>query len=79
MAMFVAVDPILFEEVVRSEKWRNATNSEIESIEKNDTWVLTDLPARGKKIGVKWVYKTKLNENGKIDKYKARHLVKGYA
>ena len=27
----------------------------------------------------KWIYKTKLNENGEIDKYKARLVAKGYA
>ena len=34
------------------------------------TWELTDLPKGGKSIGVKWVYKTKLNEQCEIDKYK---------
>ncbi|CAL2265186.1 unnamed protein product [Prunus armeniaca] len=38
-----------------------------------------ELPAGGKKIGVKWVYKTKLNENGEVDKYKARLIAKGYS
>ena len=32
-----------------------------------------------KKIGVKWVFKTKFNENGEVEKYKARLVVKGYA
>lgn len=32
-----------------------------------------------KKIGVKWVFKTKLNEKGEIKKYKARVRAKGYA
>ena len=52
--------------------------SEIKSKEKNDTWVLIDLPAGAKKIGVKWIYKTKLNEHGEVDKYKARLVAKGY-
>jgi hypothetical protein len=32
-----------------------------------------------KPIGVKWVYKTKLNANGTINKHKAIMVVKGYA
>ena len=54
-------------------------NSEIKSIEKNQTWTLTELPVGAKRIGVKWVYKTKYNEHGKIDKYKARLVAKGYS
>ena len=54
-------------------------NSEIKSIEKNQTWTLTKLPAGAKRIEVKWVYKTKYNEHGKIDKYKARLVAKGYS
>ena len=32
-----------------------------------------------KPIGVKWVFKTKLNESGEVNKYKARLVAKGYA
>jgi hypothetical protein len=53
--------------------------AEIESIEKNKTWELTVLPQGVNPIGVKWVFKTKLNENGEVDKYKARLVAKGYA
>nr|GEY63362.1 copia-type polyprotein [Tanacetum cinerariifolium] len=58
--------------------WNDAMDMEIQSIERNETWTLTDLPIDVKCIGVKWVYKTKLNEKGKIDKHKARLVVKGY-
>ncbi|CAJ2637501.1 unnamed protein product [Trifolium pratense] len=72
-------DPILFEEAVKHEKWRKAMDSEIKSIEKNQTWELLDLPIGAKIIGVKWIFKTKLNEKGEVDKYKARLVAKGYS
>lgn len=53
-------------------------DDEIDAIERNDTWELTDLPSGHKTIDVKWVYKTKLKENGDVDKYKARLVAKGY-
>nr|KYP65026.1 Retrovirus-related Pol polyprotein from transposon TNT 1-94 [Cajanus cajan] len=53
-------------------------DEEVKSIERNQTWKLVELPIRKKNIGVKWVYKTKLNELGKINKYKARLVIKGY-
>lgn len=79
LAMFAIADPIHFDDAVKSEKWRKAMDVEIEAIKRNDTWELTELPEGGKKIGVKWVYKTKFNENGEVDKHKARLVVKGYS
>jgi len=72
-------DPISFEEAAKSPKWREAMDLEIKSIEKNGTWELTTLPHGAKQIGVKWVFKTKLNENGKVDKLKARLVAKGFS
>ena len=37
-----------------------------------------ELPRGKKDIDVKWVYKTKLNLQGEVDKYKARLVLKGY-
>ena len=55
-----------------------AMNQEIEAIKRNETWELTELPKGAKKIGVKWVFKTKLNEKDKVDKCQARLVAKGY-
>ena len=54
-------------------------DSEIEAIKKNNTWQLMKLLAGAKVIGVKWVYKTKLNKNEEINKHKAQLVAKCYA
>ncbi|KAE8658327.1 Meiotic recombination protein DMC1-like protein [Hibiscus syriacus] len=43
------------------------------------TWELTSLPKGHKAIGVKWVYKTKQNAKGEIERHKARLVAKGYS
>lgn len=48
-------------------------------IDKNQTWELVERPEHRKVIGVKWVFRTKLNADGSINKHKARLVVKGYA
>ena len=53
-------------------------DEEIKSIEKNDTWERVSLPKGHKAIGVKWVYKTKKNAKGEIERYKARLVAKGW-
>ena len=47
-------------------------------IEKNNTWELVNCPHGKDIIGVKWVYKTKLNPDGTVQKHKARLVAKGY-
>jgi transposase InsO family protein len=78
LAMLGDSDPMTYEEAVKSEKWRSAMDQEMQAIERNDTWELTELPIGGKSIGVKWIFKTKVNESGEVDKYKARLVAKGY-
>ena len=58
--------------------WKEAVNSEIESILQNHTWELVDLPPGYKLLGYKWIFKRKMKATGSIDKYKARLVVKGY-
>ena len=47
---------------------------EMESLEKNQTWDLVNLPKGSKVIGCKWVLRKKDNEQ-----YKVRIVAKGYS
>lgn len=72
-------DPIHYEDAIKDDKWVNAMDDEIDAIEKNQTWELVSLPKDKDVIGVKWVYKTKLDANGDVQKHKARLVAKGYS
>jgi hypothetical protein len=74
----VEAEPIDVEEAMNSQVWIVAMKEELAMIEKNQTWTLVDRPAHKKVIEVKWIFKTKLNADGKINKHKARLVVKGY-
>ncbi|RVX01687.1 Retrovirus-related Pol polyprotein from transposon RE1 [Vitis vinifera] len=73
------LEPAGFVEAAENKRWRVAMQEELNMIDKNNTWELVDRPSHKKPIGVKWVYRTKLNSDGSINKHKARLVVKGYA
>ena len=75
-------DPRSYREAMNgpnSSVWKSAADVEMESVLKNKTWELVDLPPGKNAIGSKWVFKTKLNADGSINKYKARFVAQGYA
>lgn len=74
-------EPKTFEEAMRSIDavfWKEAINSEMESILSNKTWELVDLPKGSKAIGSKWIFKRKLRTDGTLERYKARLVIKGF-
>ena len=74
-------EPLTFKEAMSSPEaplWKEAINSEVESILQNHTWELVDLPPGCKPLGYKWIFKRKMKTDGSIDKYKTRLVVKGF-
>jgi len=69
---------IEFSDAIQSEKWLTAMKEEIDSIERNQTWTLVELPQNMITITLKWVYKVKVNPKGEIVQYKARLVAKGF-
>ena len=58
---------------------KNTMVEEMASLDKNEAWDLVKLPTGRNPIRSKWVFKNKLNEEGKVEKYKARLVAKGYS
>jgi hypothetical protein len=58
--------------------WEAAMKQELESVEKNMTWELVDLLAGHRPILLKWVFKLKKDEKGRVTKHKARLVARGF-
>lgn len=59
------------------ENWRMAMRDEMKSMEENRTWDIVALPSGRKALKNKWVLRRKTDENGNLEKYKARLVIKG--
>jgi len=79
MSNVALCEPEGYEEAKQSLEWQKAMQEEISMIDKNYTWELVDRPPGKNIIGVKWIFRTKLNADSTINKHKARLVVKGYA
>ena len=61
-----------------SNLWYDAMKDEMNSMQSNGVWNLVKLSNREKAIGCKWVFKTKKDSLGNIERYKARLAAKGF-
>jgi len=50
-------EPTTYSEATKDQKWVEAMKSEIQALEDNKSWSVTDLPAGKKAIGCGWIYK----------------------
>ncbi|RVW90049.1 Retrovirus-related Pol polyprotein from transposon TNT 1-94 [Vitis vinifera] len=61
-----------------SNLWYDAMKDEMNSMASNGVWNLVEFPDGAKAIGCKWVFKTKKDSLGNIERYKARLVAKGF-
>ena len=66
------------EEALSIPKWYGAMKDEFQSLEKNKVWELTKLPKNKNLVSGKWHFTLKRDGNGKIIKYKARYVARGF-
>ena len=70
--------PKTVHEASKKDEWREAMKTDMEALEKNETWEKCILPTRKKPVGCRWVFTIKHKADGTIERYKARLVAKGY-
>ncbi|KAM1448471.1 hypothetical protein ACFXTO_007428 [Malus domestica] len=71
-------EPRNFHEATCMPEWQDAMTKELQALNDNQTWSVVDLPNGKTVVGSKWIYKTKFNSNGSIEKYKAWLVAQGF-
>ena len=74
-------DPINFHQAIESsnsQKWIDVMNGKIKSIKDNDVWDLVLLLEGAKPINYKWIFKTKRDSKGNVERYKTHLVVKSF-
>jgi len=79
---FVIKDPVIYEEAMSRNDavyWKKACAEELEAFIKQELFSTVLKPVGRKVIGCKWVFKTKLDEDGQVERYKAQLVAQGFS
>ena len=70
--------PTTIQEALKHPEWSKAVRAEINALEKNKTWRITELPHGKRPVGCKWLFTIKYNADDSIERLKARLVAKGF-
>lgn len=71
-------EPKTIKTALKHLEWLHAMHEELTALHANNTWVLVPRPTNVNVVRSKWVFRVKYIENGSLDRYKARLVVKGF-
>ncbi|RVW96479.1 Retrovirus-related Pol polyprotein from transposon TNT 1-94 [Vitis vinifera] len=70
--------PNTIQEAFKISEWKKAVQDEIDALEKNGTWTITDLPVGKRPVGCKWIFTIKYKADGSVERFKARLVARGF-
>ena len=79
LSLLSQIEPNSLNEAKTDEYWVKPMKEELSQIDRNNTWELVLRPKDKNVIGTKWVFRNKMNEEGKVVRNKERLVYKGYA
>ncbi|XP_019155729.1 PREDICTED: uncharacterized protein LOC109152485 [Ipomoea nil] len=71
-------DPTCYSQAVGHPQWRDAMDQDFNALLHNNMWTLVPATPDMNIVGCKWVFRTKQNADGTVERYKARLVAKGY-
>ncbi|XP_068642019.1 uncharacterized mitochondrial protein AtMg00820-like [Aristolochia californica] len=67
-----------FTEAAKHHQWCTAMKDEFQALMETQTWTLVPPTGIENLVGCKWVFRTKRNADGIVERYKARLVAKGF-
>lgn len=61
-----------------SADWKEAINSELESLKRHETWEVVDMPKGAKLLSTRFIFLHTYDDKGKLIRHKARLVARGY-
>lgn len=78
VALVSQIEPKRSNEALSDESWMKAMQ-ELDQFERHQVWTLIKRPKNVFVIGTKWVFRNKLNEEGKVIRNETRLVAQGYS
>ena len=72
------VEPTTSAQALKHPHWRQAMSDEFNALIRNGTWTLIPSTPCQNVVGCKWIFRTKRNSDGSVDRHKARLVAKGF-
>jgi hypothetical protein len=64
---------------MRDPNWMAAMQCEFDALRNNNTWSLVPRPPGVHIVSGKWIFKYKLKDDGSLERYKARRVMRGFS